>query len=170
MWLDPQRDTCNSEPIPSTLIGYCLLTDDVQKRRKGESNNATEGPSEIVASSSTLPIVSLVPNRWDASLMSTTLGQPFADALPTGETPKIPRDDPILEGCMKMKRVSAEQVGVFVDSDGPARAGALEFVTDESLIAEQRRGITSRYGGQIARVLVEKDYLRVHIPSANIYI
>lgn len=78
---------------------------------------------------------------------------------------------------MKMKRVSAERVGIFVDSKGPASAGTLEFMIDEgerskeeSVIAEQKRGISNRYGGQIARVLVEKDYLRVHIPSANIYI
>ena len=116
--------------------------------------------------------MTLAPNRWDGPLR-----QPFADALPTGETPKIPGDDPILEDCMKMKRVSAEQVGIFVDSKGPARAGALEFMVDEgerskeeSLIAEQKMGISNRYGGQIARVLaVEKDYLRVEIPAPNIF-
>ena len=79
---------------------------------------------------------------------------------------------------MKMKRVSAERVGIFVDSKGPASAGTLEFMIDEgerskeeSVIAEQKRGISNRYGGQIARVLVvEKDYLGVEIPAPNIFI
>ena len=117
----------------------------------------------------------------------TTLGQldnPFADALPTGETPKVPKDEPILEGCMRMKRVFAEQVPVFVESDGPARGsspGELEFVTDEGqrttrsseecLVAKQRISIANRYGGQIAKLLVDsKDYLRVDIPTPNIFI
>lgn len=137
--------------------------------------------------SSTPSIRTSMWDRVSTPLMSPTpgqLGNPFADALPTGETPKVPRDDPILEGFMRMKKVSAEQVPMIVESDGPARAsspGTLEFVTDEgqrsagsseeSLIAEQRRDISNRYGGQIARLLVvEKDYLRVDIPTPNIFI
>lgn len=90
----------------------------------------------------------------------------------------------MLEDCMRMKAVSAEQVPVFVESDGPVRAsspGTLEFVTDEgqrsagsseeSLVTEQRRGISNRYGGQIAKLLVDQeDYLRVDIPTANIFL